>query len=49
MAHRNHVLEQAKQKHPECWPNGQLQWEEYPVVYLNPDPQTRESLMRKTA
>ena len=49
MAHRNKVLEQAREKHPERWPNGQLHWEEYPVVYLNPDPQTRETLMRKTA
>ena len=38
LAHRNHVLVQARQKNPERRPNGQLQWEEYPVVYLNPDP-----------
>jgi putative transposase len=49
MPHRNNVLEQAREKHPERWPNGQIHWEEYPVVYLNPDPQTRETLMRKTA
>lgn len=49
MTQRNKVLEQARRKHPERWPNGQLHWEEYPVVYLNPDPQTRESLMRKSA
>jgi len=24
-------------------------WLENPVVYLNPDPSTRESIMRKTA
>jgi transposase InsO family protein len=49
MTQRNNVLEQARRKHPERWPNGQLHWEEYPVVYLNPDTHTRESLMRKSA
>jgi putative transposase len=49
MSHRNDVLTAAREKHPERWPNGQMHWEEYPVVYLNPDPATRETLMRKTA
>lgn len=49
MAHRNAVLTAARQKHPERWPNGQMNWDEYPVVYLNPEPTTRQSLMRKTA
>jgi transposase InsO family protein len=49
MTHRNNVLEQVRRKHTERWPNGQLHWEKYPVAYLNPDPQTRESLMRRSA
>jgi len=49
MSHRNDVLTAAREKHPERWPNGQMHWEENPVVYLNPDPTTRETLMRKTA
>lgn len=49
MARRNDVLADARQLHPERWPNGQMKWQEYPVVYLNPDPATRESLMHKSA
>lgn len=49
MSHRNEVLTAARETHPERWPNGQMHWEEYPIVYLNPDPTTRETLMRKTA
>jgi putative transposase len=49
MSHRNDVLTAAREKHPERWPNGQMHWQEYPVVFLNPDPTTRETLMRKTA
>jgi len=49
MKQRNAILAEARSKNPERWPNGQMQWEEYPVVYLNPNPETRESLMRKTA
>lgn len=49
MAHRNEVLAAARAKHPERWPNGQMRWNEYPVVYLNPEPTTRQSLMHKTA
>jgi len=46
-AHRNEVLRQTREKHPERWTNGELHWQEHPVVYLNPDPQSRQSLMRK--
>lgn len=49
MSYRNQVLTAARQQHPERWPNGQMQWNEHPVVYLNPDPTTRQALMRKTA
>lgn len=49
MAQRNDVLAAARRENPERWPNGQMKWDEYPVVYLNPDPTTRESLMRKSA
>jgi transposase InsO family protein len=49
MSRRNQVLSDARKAHPERWPNGQMQWEEHPVVYLNPDPTTRESIMRKSA
>jgi putative transposase len=49
MSRRNAVLVEAREKNPERWPNGQMQWDEYPVVYLNPNPKTRESIMRKSA
>jgi putative transposase len=49
MAHRNETLAAARAKYPERWPNGQMHWNEYPVVYLNPEPTTRQSLMHKTA
>lgn len=49
MAQRNEVLTAARQTHPERWPNGQMQWQQYPVVYLNPEPTTRQCLMDKTA
>lgn len=49
MAHRNQVLQNARKDHPERWPNGQMHWQEHPVVYLNPDPTTRESIMHKSA
>jgi len=49
MSKRNSVLAEARTQHPERWPNGQMLWLENPVVYLNPDPSTRESIMRKTA
>lgn len=49
MAQRNEVLTAARAKHPERWPNGQMHWNKYPVVYLNPEPKTRQSLMHKTA
>ena len=49
MRQRNEVLTEARNAHPERWPNGQSQWKEDPVVYLNPDPETRDSLMEKTA
>jgi transposase InsO family protein len=49
MRKRNQVLTQARELNPERWPNGQMHWEEQPIVYLNPDPTTRQSLLRKTA
>jgi len=49
MRKRNDVLIEARMIHPERWPNGQRQWEEHPVVYLNPDPTTRDVLTRRTA
>ena len=49
MRQRNEVLTEARNAHPERWPNGQSQWKEDPVVYLNPHPETRQSLMKKTA
>lgn len=49
MEHRNQVLEAARKQRPERWPHGQMKWEENPVVYLNPNPTTRESIMQKSA
>lgn len=49
MSYRNEVLVEARKKNPERWPRGQMLWEKYPVVYLNPDPATRDSLMWKSA
>lgn len=49
MSHRNAVLIEARKKNPERWTRGQMLWEKYPVVYLNPDPTTRESVMRRSA
>lgn len=49
MSRGNEVLTEARQAYPERWPNGQMHWQEHPVAYLNQDPTTRESIMRKPA
>lgn len=48
-AQRNRVLAEAHRKNPKRWTYGQMQWKEFPVVYLNPDAAKYESFMRKSA
>lgn len=49
MRKRNRVLALARSHRPERWPNGQMHWDEHPIVYLNPLPETRQSIMKRTA
>jgi transposase InsO family protein len=50
MRFRNEVMKRAKVNNPQRWNGDPVQWEEHPVVYLNPVVQTRQIIkMRKSA
>lgn len=49
MRHRNAVLQSAYERNPQRWSRHVTTWEEHPVVYLNPDPETIEANRQKAA
>lgn len=49
MSRRNEVLQQAFERNPHRWSRHVKRWDEHPVVYLNPDPETIEANRQKAA
>jgi putative transposase len=49
LAHRKHVYERAKSKHPERWSGDTRNWEQVEVVYLNPEKKPCETEGNKAA